>query len=51
MKLPGKAWLEFELVEKSNETSNLFITAIFDPNGLLGKIYWLWSISYSLLHV
>ena len=40
MKLPGKAWLEFELKEKNKTTTNVYITAIFDPNGLLGKLYW-----------
>tara|TARA_A100001015_G_scaffold174960_1_gene194505 strand:- start:9729 stop:11174 length:1446 start_codon:yes stop_codon:yes gene_type:complete len=40
MKLPGKAWLEFELDEKNSKKSILFITAIFDPNGLLGRLYW-----------
>jgi uncharacterized protein YbjT (DUF2867 family) len=40
MKLPGKAWLEFELKEISESKCNVYITAIFDPNGLLGKLYW-----------
>jgi uncharacterized protein YbjT (DUF2867 family) len=39
MKLPGKAWLEFDIREDS-----LVQTAHFWPHGLLGRLYW-----YSLL--
>jgi len=41
MKVPGRAWLEFEVVE-SGETSDSTIrqTAIFDPVGLFGLAYW-----------
>ncbi len=39
MKLPGRAWLEFELEEEHGETV-LRQTAIFDPIGLFGLIYW-----------
>ena len=35
MKLPGEAWLEFQV--KGN---NLIQTATFRPKGLLGRIYW-----------
>ena len=39
MKLPGKAWLEFNI--KKNEGKNrLIVTAYFEPSGLFGKIYW-----------
>ena len=39
MKLPGKAWLEFNIEEK--EIYNvLSITAFFQNKGFLGKIYW-----------
>ncbi len=39
MRLPGRAWLEFEV---SGDTSGSLIrqTAIFDPVGILGLIYW-----------
>jgi uncharacterized protein YbjT (DUF2867 family) len=39
MKLPGRAWLDFELV---TEDKKRFIqqTIIFDPLGLLGLLYW-----------
>jgi uncharacterized protein YbjT (DUF2867 family) len=39
MKLPGRAWLQFE-VEPHGEGSVLSQTAIFDPLGLFGLIYW-----------
>jgi tryptophan-rich sensory protein/uncharacterized protein YbjT (DUF2867 family) len=39
MKLPGRAWLEFE-VTGNNQFSVLRQTAIFDPQGLAGRAYW-----------
>jgi len=39
MKLPGRAWLEFE-VSGRQESSVIRQTAIFDPVGLSGLIYW-----------
>ncbi|MBN1543200.1 SDR family oxidoreductase [candidate division KSB1 bacterium] len=39
MKLPGKAWLEFE-VEENDEGSLLRQTATFYPHGLGGLLYW-----------
>tara|TARA_B100000579_G_scaffold426780_1_gene434469 strand:- start:1022 stop:2269 length:1248 start_codon:yes stop_codon:yes gene_type:complete len=39
MKLPGRAWLEFEVVANGN-TSTIKQTAIFEPIGILGKMYW-----------
>ncbi|MHC4938693.1 MAG: SDR family oxidoreductase [Planctomycetota bacterium] len=39
MKLPGRAWLQFE-VEPHPRGSRLTQTAIFDPVGLFGRIYW-----------
>lgn len=39
MKLPGRAWLEFE-VTSENGASTIRQTAIFDPVGLIGRIYW-----------
>ncbi len=39
MKLPGRAWLEFE-VAPEGEGSKIQQTAIFDPTGLLGLMYW-----------
>jgi len=39
MKVPGRAWLEFEV---TGDSTNSIIrqTAIFDPLGLFGLIYW-----------
>ena len=39
MKLPGRAWLEFE-VTACEHGSNIRQTAIFDPLGLMGLVYW-----------
>ncbi len=39
MKVPGRAWLEFE-VNESKAESTIRQTAIFDPVGLLGRAYW-----------
>jgi hypothetical protein len=39
MKLPGRAWLEFEVVGDSFR-STIRQTAIFDPRGLSGLAYW-----------
>ncbi len=39
MRLPGRAWLQFE-VEPDETGSVIRQTAIFDPVGLLGRLYW-----------
>ena len=39
MKLPGRAWLEFEVVPLAHGSS-IRQTAIFDPRGLGGLLYW-----------
>ena len=39
MKLPGRAWLEFE-VTPCEHGSTIRQTAIFDPLGLSGLLYW-----------
>jgi uncharacterized protein YbjT (DUF2867 family) len=39
MKLPGRAWLEFEVTADTNG-SVIRQTAIFDPIGLSGLLYW-----------
>jgi len=39
MKVPGRAWLEFE-VEPSDRGAIIKQTAIFDPAGVLGPLYW-----------
>ncbi|NIT56150.1 MAG: DUF2867 domain-containing protein, partial [Aliifodinibius sp.] len=40
MKLPGKAWLEFQAIEQDPKTTKLVQTAYFAPKGLLGLLYW-----------
>jgi len=39
MRLPGRAWLEFEVTSRSSSTT-IRQTAIFDPVGWLGLAYW-----------
>ncbi len=39
MKLPGRAWLQFE-VEPNSDGSAIRQTAVFDPAGVGGLIYW-----------
>jgi uncharacterized protein YbjT (DUF2867 family) len=39
MKLPGRAWLEFEVLPRGSK-SLIRQTAIFDPIGLAGLTYW-----------
>lgn len=45
MRLPGRAWLQFE-VEPTPGGSRIRQTAIFDPLGLSGLVYWyaLWPL-------
>jgi hypothetical protein len=45
MKLPGRAWLEFE-VEPVADGAVVHQTAVFEPVGLFGLAYW-----YALLPV
>jgi len=39
MKVPGRAWLEYE-VTPDGSGSTIRQTAIFDPHGLAGLVYW-----------
>ena len=39
MRLPGRAWLQFE-VEPDGSGSVIRQTAVFDPIGVLGQLYW-----------
>jgi hypothetical protein len=39
MKVPGRAWLEFEVVPDGSGAT-IRQTAIFDPMGLSGLLYW-----------
>lgn len=43
MKLPGRAWLEFEVIDSPdgpNAGSRIRQTAEYDPIGILGRAYW-----------
>jgi len=39
MRLPGRAWLQFE-VDGDEQGSQIRQTAVFDPSGLAGLLYW-----------
>ncbi len=40
MKVPGRAWLIFEAVPLGPGRSRFLQTAVFEPRGLLGALYW-----------
>jgi len=40
MRVPGRAWLEFEARPESNGRTLLLQTAFFEPKGLFGLLYW-----------
>ena len=40
MKLPGKAWLQFRVEPQGANRSELIQTALFEPKGLAGVLYW-----------
>jgi hypothetical protein len=40
MKLPGQGWLQFEVGEQDDGSSELIQTAYFAPKGLVGLLYW-----------
>lgn len=40
MKVPGRAWLEFEIEDDGSGGSVIRQTAVFDPIGLFGRVYW-----------
>ena len=40
MKVPGRAWLQFESRPVTDGSAMLVQTAYFDPKGLSGLIYW-----------
>lgn len=39
MKLPGKAWLQFD-IDQEHGKNRLSVNAFYQPHGILGKIYW-----------
>lgn len=40
MKTPGKAFLKFEVEPRGESESRLRLTALFEPKGLFGYLYW-----------
>jgi hypothetical protein len=40
MKVPGRAWLEFQAEYQAGGETLLTQTALFEPRGLLGLLYW-----------
>ena len=41
VRLPGRAWLQFEVSPRNNGThSRITQTAFFEPKGLPGTLYW-----------
>lgn len=40
MKVPGKAWLEYRIREVEDGGAEIVQTAIFEPKGLMGVLYW-----------
>lgn len=40
MKLPGKAWLQFETRDLEHKRSQLVLTVFYEPKGLAGLLYW-----------
>ncbi len=40
MRVPGRAWLQFEVDGDEERGSTIHQTAIFDPSGLAGLAYW-----------
>ncbi len=48
MKLPGEAWLEFN-VQETEQEKKLVQTATFRPKGLWGRLYWYSAIPFHTL--
>ena len=40
MKVPGKAWLQFEIIPQNELRVRIIQTAFYEPDGLLGLLYW-----------
>jgi hypothetical protein len=49
MKIPGSAWLEFQLIDVQGIESTLVQTAYFVPRGLAGYFYWYFLYPIHLL--
>jgi hypothetical protein len=46
MKVPGRAWLQFQAETLGSTRTRLIQTAYFAPKGLFGLLYWylLWPV-------
>jgi uncharacterized protein YbjT (DUF2867 family) len=46
MKVPGRAWLQFEVKPEPGGGARIYQTALFDPTGLAGLLYWygIWPV-------
>ncbi len=52
MKVPGRAWLQFEVSDgPSGAGSTIAQTAVFDPSGLFGLVYWYGALAFPRLHL
>ena len=40
MKVPGRAWLQFDVTPRPAGASTVRQTAVFDAAGLFGRFYW-----------
>lgn len=40
MKVPGKAWLQFEIIPQGETGVRIIQTALYEPKGLTGLLYW-----------
>jgi len=40
MKVPGLAWLQFEIIPQAEKKNIVIQTAFFEPKGLPGLLYW-----------
>jgi hypothetical protein len=40
MKVPGKAWLQFEIIPQDQAGVRLIQTALYEPGGMAGLLYW-----------
>jgi len=40
MKVPGKAWLQFEIIPQGASEIRIIQTAFYEPKGLMGYLYW-----------
>lgn len=50
MKMPGRAWLQFEVQPADDGSTNIVQTNFFEPKGLTGTLYWkLFSIPHRLM--